>query len=635
MIRLETGLSLGSSLAPLALDVVLERDFPRRKRSRVPRWRCGLVSVLRSILARWRFGLVSGFVSALLLASLLGVPSAQLAAQVPGDDVVLKALDDELQRSMSLRLEDLESPYFIQYSVDDVTSHRLSAKYGALLSSAQSRSRILNSQLRVGSYELDNSNFAGRGGAGGSRGLSGVAELPTDDDYLALRHAVWMATDGLYKNSVAVLAQKRAYLRDRNVSDRSPDFTRAEAPTIALQDRAELAFDRGVWEEYVRRISDQFENYPHIQDAAVTLTASAETRYLLNSEGSRLRNGSTGTSLRVTAEVQAADGERLSDSLSYFAWMPDQLPELSAVLADVQRLADRLGEAGRAPILEEFTGPVLVDGLAAAQLFRQLLARGLAAQASPLGSPRRSGDDLASRLGRRILPVTFQIYDDPRADRFEGTFLAGHYEFDDEGLPPERVTIVVDGRLEAMVTSRAPTADFAKSNGHGRRPGGGVPTSEIGCLYVEVSKGATPEELKQELIDAADSEGLEFGLRVTSLQNRAAGAGAFAGGGRRGGRGGRGGAAGGVVGDPISVYKVYVSDGREEPIRGLEFADLDVRSLRRIVAAGDARTVHNIAGSGVASSVIAPAVLFEELELSRISQEAERAPILAAPHARR
>jgi hypothetical protein len=90
-----------------------------------------------------------------------------------------------------------------------------------------------------------------------------------------------------------------------------------------------------------------------------------------------------------------------------------------------------------------------------------------------------------------------------------------------------------------------------------------------------------------------------------------------------------------MVGDPIAVYKVYVKDGREEPVRGCEFAELNVRSLRRIIAAGEKQTVHNAVGGGSApASIIAPAVLFEELELSRIKQEAEAKPILTAPHAR-
>jgi hypothetical protein len=572
---------------------------------------------------------------AVLFACLLAFGAGPVAAQPPGEDVVMKALADELQRSMTLRLEDLDPPYFIQYTVDDSTTYRLSASYGALVSSTHGRSRVLYAQVRVGSYELDNSNFAGRAGFGGGRSLGGAAELPTDNDYLALRHAVWSATDSLYKSSAATLAQKRAYMRDRNVDVRALDFTRPESPVTELRGPAAMSFDRPVWEDYVRAISRQFTSYPQIHDAGVNLAAVAETRYLANAEGSRLRYGSTGVTLRITAQTQAPDGERLSDSLSFFAWTPDELPKIPAVLADVKAFADRLAGISQGVILEDYVGPVLFDGLAAPQLFRQLLAQGLAAQADPIGAVRRSGtaDDLQSRLGKRILPVTFQIYDDPRRDRFQDATLTGHYPFDDEAVPPERVDLVVDGMLKSQVTSRTPTKDFARSSGHGRRGAGAGASAAIGCLFVESSKGATAEELKQELIDAAEAEGLKFGLKVTSLQNRAlSGFTGFAGGGRRGGPGGGGGATR-LVGDPIAIYKVHVADGREEPVRGCEFVGLDVRSLRRIIAAGKTSSVHNTTGSA-ASSVVAPAVLFEELELTRIRQEPEKKPILAGPHAR-
>ena len=52
----------------------------------------------------------------------------------------------------------------------------------------------------------------------------------------------------------------------------------------------------------------------------------------------------------------------------------------------------------------------------------------------------------------------------------------------------------------------------------------------------------------------------------------------------------------------------------------------------KFIAAGNVPTVHNSAGGASASSsVIAPAVLFEEMELSRIKQEAEKKPIIEAP----
>jgi len=126
---------------------------------------------------------------------------------------------------MNLKLEGLEEPYFIQYSVADQVVHAIYADTGAVFRSDRSRSRVLSSEVRVGSYELDNTNFfwGGRGGFRGRRGgrsNTTRASLPVEDDYLAIRRAIWLATDNNYKRAVETLTRKRAYLEERNTPER-------------------------------------------------------------------------------------------------------------------------------------------------------------------------------------------------------------------------------------------------------------------------------------------------------------------------------------------------------------------------------------------------------------------------------
>ena len=102
---------------------------------------------------------------------------------------------------------------------------------------------------------------------------------------------------------------------------------------------------------------------------------------------------------------------------------------------------------------------------------------------------------------------------------------------------------------------------------------------------------------------------------------------------------------------PILAYRVYVEDGREELVRGLGFRDVSVRSLRDIVASGEDQYVNNRflesgggglfrglgafmprgfagpGGQGIPAAVVAPSVLFEELEIERIGGP-QQAPIL-------
>src|ERR1700733_723997 len=80
------------------------------------------------------------------------------------DDIVMKAMRDELDRSMKqLHLENLEKPYFVSYRVVDSDSTNVSASFGALSSSSQNRYRTFNVEVRVGSYKQDNTNFASFG----------------------------------------------------------------------------------------------------------------------------------------------------------------------------------------------------------------------------------------------------------------------------------------------------------------------------------------------------------------------------------------------------------------------------------------------------------------------------------------
>lgn len=557
-----------------------------------------------------------------------------------GADVLMKALVDELGRSMTLQLEDLQPPYFVQFSAADQYTHQITATCGAIVNSDDNHSRRMTATVRVGYYDLDNTNFAG-GGFGGRRGRGGggfgsMSSLPTEDSYLAIRQAAWRATDSAYKSAVETLAQKQAYMQDRTVDDRPEDFARAE-PTVSIDPAVGLALDVDAWETRLRELSARLLDYEALLDSRISLTANAENRYLVNSEGSRVRTGDTGVVLTIVAESQAGDGEELTDRITHHAQTADGLPDQASLLAEIDKMAMRLTGRAQSEPLETYLGPVLFDGDAAPQLFQSLLARGVAGTADPVGGGRRrfSGmESLDQYLGKRILPRSFRIFDDPTIDRIGDTYLAGHYLIDDEGVPAQRVGIVVDGRLKGMVMSRTPTRDFNESNGHGRSAGMGNASAAIGCLFVEARDAISDSELTEALLEAARDQELDYALRIASIsgaggggpgrQPMGRGPGQFP----RGGFGGGGGGAS-ALGDPVVVYKVYL-DGREELVRGCEFGSIDVGTLKDIIATGSTPLVHN-SGS---SSVIAPAVVFEECELFMIEEERQTLPIIQAPHQR-
>jgi TldD protein len=579
-----------------------------------------------------------------LLLGPLALPAVAEEA-LPDSKELMRALVDEITRSRNLQMEDLEKPYFIQYTVDDTLSYRMNASCGAITASDRSRSRDFYSQVRVGSYELDNTNFAEEGGrfamffGGGSSG--GRASLPLDEDYAAIRQSIWRATDEDYKGAVETLTKKRAYMRDKNLQDRPNDFSKASV-VEHIEPTAKIDFDRTAWEKHLKLISGQFKKHTQIQDSGVQLLVAVGNSYIVNTEGTRLRTADSGALLVITAELQAEDGMRISDSLTYYGKRPQDLPTATDIIAEVDKLADSLTKVARAPVLERYTGPVLFGNLAAAQMFRAMMAEGAAGRVDPVGTQRSTltgAGSLEKKLEQRILPGSFHVYDDPAIEKTGDSYLIGHYGYDDEGTLAERVDLVVDGELKTMAMSRVPTKKLSGSNGHARRsPGSGVPQAAVGCLFIEDKDGVSDKELKAMLIEAAKEEGLDYGLRISSIRTMGLGStqsdmfSMFM---RRQQRGGQA-----SLGDPIYAYKVYVEDGREELVRGCEFGQVKLRDLKRILAGGTSPAVYNYIGLGFggttpATSIVAPAVLVEETELSKIEQEHEKLPILKAPLVRK
>lgn len=531
------------------------------------------------------------------LVLLLGAVRVVTAAE---DDVMMRAMVDELDRSMNqLVIEGLPKSYFIQLTAQDRTTYVLSAAYGGLQRTNQRRVRTIKSRIRVGSYRLDNTNF-GRGA--GRAGL-----LPLDDDYTALRQAIWLVLDEDYKRSVETLTAKLAYLKDKSATERPDDFAPVE-PVVASEPLATLAFDAKEWESNLKRLSARFAKHSAIQDSDVSLFAGKADQWIVTSAGTRLRTGDSGVLIEISAEIQAGDGMYLSDSRRYVGETFEQIASIEQMLADVDQLCVKLIAQAEAEVLDHYTGPVLFEPIAAGIVVESLLGDKLCARPIPVGAGGWADNSLEKKIGLRILPRSFQVFDNPGTKRFAGKLLAGAYSYDDEARQPQRVKLVENGILKTLVSSRAPTDKITQSTGHGRSRGFGDPSATIGCLYLRDEQGVGADELKTELRQAAREEGLEFSLRIETLE--------------------RGGA--GSLGDPIYAYKVFVEDGREEPVRGIKFQPVSIRAFKRILAAGDSPEVYNSI-SRLPTSFIAPALLFEELDLVKIEDEFDKLPILKAP----
>ena len=219
--------------------------------------------------------------SSVALVALLASPCA-IQAQPPekNADPILQAMEAELDRSASMQLVDMEKPYFIEYALDDVDSFTVSATLGAILSQNSSRFRIPRVNVRVGSYQFDNTNYVFSGMFSHGRGM----RAPLDDNVPVLRDTFWLATDSAYKGALETIARKRAALKNVAGHEELDDFWRVEPAKILLEVSPRPP-DETLWTERVRELSTIAGNSPVVMSSSVSFEDVQSVSYLANTEG--------------------------------------------------------------------------------------------------------------------------------------------------------------------------------------------------------------------------------------------------------------------------------------------------------------------------------------------------------------
>ncbi len=557
-------------------------------------------------------------------------------AQTAAPDPVLQAMHDEIARTPHLTVSSLAPPYFVEYILDQADTFSASASLGGLISRHRDRYRIPEIHVRVGDYNFDNTNYAGR--VFGSR--YDLESFPIDNNYAVLRRYLWLETDSAYKAAVEGISRKRAALRNVTESDPVPDFSHAAAVHLTLPFQS-LAIDENAWADRVRALSAIFASFPEIQNSGVDLNSSAGGYYVVNSEGTEVREPENVTYLRVQAVAQAPDGMNVRDTVTFHSLDPARMPSDAEMTRRVTAMAQEVVALVHAPKGEDYNGPVLFEGIAGPQIFAELLGQNLAIPRRPVTDGNRGvffASDLEGRIGARILPNSFAVLDDPTQKEWRGSPLFGSYDVDREGVIPPPLRVVEKGVLKSYLLTRQPVRGFNASNGRARTPGSyGAAAAGISNLFVSSSDAIPAAELKKKLIDMCRQRGKPYGIIVrkmdfpstaslAELRNLFV---ASEGGGR-------------PVSLPILVYKVY-PDGREELVRGLRFRGLTARSLKDIVAAGDDSTVFDFLDSpapmaliGASSYVseactIAPSILVDDLEMHPLGGEQPKLPIVPPP----
>lgn len=526
-------------------------------------------------------------------------PAADPKVSVSSDDhgdPVLRAMLAELKRSQEkLQLGQLQRPYYIDYQMTELEDHIADATLGALRTDTVNAGRLVRVVVRIGDYKQD--SYYGEG-------VGTMEVMPIENNEMALRHQLWLATDKAYKAALNGLTQKQAALKNVETEDDVADFSQ-EKPEDSVHEVEKLSVDMDAWKQRLRSNSEMFRREPSLESSDAVLDFRVVNRYFVNTEGTVTRSGKTIYTYLVSGSTQADDGMRLDRSHGYVVTRAEELPKPEEVKSDTEKLLASFSVLKKAPLVEDdYRGPVLFSADAATAVFERLFVPNVVGVRPELGSTARTRGEFASAYKNRVLPEFFTVIDDPKAKQVDGTTLAGSYDVDDEGVEAKSVTLVDKGVLTNYLLGREPIRDFPHSNGHGRTALYGAPRAQISNLIVKASNGMPFEDLKKKLLQMCKDQGRPYGYYVETTGSQLA---------------------------PRLLWRVYVNDGHMELVRGAVFQEFDTRSLRNdIVAAGNDTFVYNRA-EPLPSAIVAPSLLFGDLEIQRGTRQRDKLPQYPAP----
>lgn len=529
---------------------------------------------------------------------------------------ILAALQSELDRSFKALQAQDPPAYFIGYTVTDTQRSDVSGSNGALLTSTEGRNRWLEVSVRTGNYTLDDTHKVGeRQQANGGPGTP----VPTDDDAEVLRRAIWLETNKQYAASSQALIKIKTgkEVKVETAEGKAPDFSHEEPHTYIGQ-QVSISVDRKPWEEKVRAYTKAFRDSQAIINSIVTFSGQAQNAYQVNTEGTQLQFGQIRYRLELFIQGKAPDGMDINRYYN-FDWVnPAEAPDDKAVYAAEATMRKELEGLVVAPINDPTVGPALLTGRAAAVFFHEVFGH---RDEGHRQKDVTEGQTFSNKVGEQILPSFLSIVDDTTKKKLGLQELLGYYQFDDEGVPAQRVTLVDHGVLKNFEMSRSPLADFPHSNGHGRRQLGATPVSRQGNLIVESSKTVTNAELRVKLIELIKAQNKPYGLLIDDI----AGGFTFTGRGQP--------QAFQVL--PLVVYKVFADGRPDELVRGVDIVGTPLAALTKIVATGDTTEVFNgycgAESGSVPVSAASPAILTSELEVQKKESSTDRPPILPAP----
>ncbi|MGB2578419.1 putative Zn-dependent protease [Elusimicrobium simillimum] len=527
----------------------------------------------------------------IIFALLLALPLNIFALDY---DTAVKAMQDEMNRNKKgLHMKGLKKPYFITYNLEDRYQYSLGASLGALLRDTGGAKQRGYVNMRVGDKKNDNTGY----GYSPNYFQYNTIWYSAGAGYNLIRDSFWQASEAAYKQSLDQLSRKEAYKQQRNMEDDLDDFSPVPKNVIR-EDTNKEVFSHEYFENAVKELSKIGLKYPDLDKFVVFINYDNYQNYYLDSEGSFYYRNPVIVYFDVTTELQTENGFKLSESLSRTYMSVKDVPQLEELKEEVEAFAAKTAALKKAKKIDSYIGPVWYAKGAGADFLDNVFVP--AASNTKTTWYERGGNkvgEFADKKGLRVISSFFNVTDDPLLKEYNGKTLAGYYKMDEEGAPAKKVELVKHGKLTDLLTTRSLIKGQKVSNGHARDVR--TPSAGVSNLFFEAETTVPEAEMKALFMQECAKQELEYCLKSE--------------------------------GNSSSVlYRVYTADGREEPVYGAVFNNLNTRSLRDIIYAGDKMRVTNIVNK-YPYAIIAPALIVGEVEVKPTQTQPDKLPMVKQP----
>ncbi len=558
-----------------------------------------------------------------LLTSFLFTINNYSAQEQDSRNIVINAMKKELNRSMEkLKMEGFESPYFISYWIKEESSITISGKYASITSESGKNSRRVFVEVRVGNYDFDNTERENGQYDFSSFGYIPMSAytIPLDNNENSIRNTLWYLTDLKYKEALDHYLKKKGEKIFSVEKEHIDDFSKEEN-YVFYGEHKELNFEKEKWKDNIRDITSYLSETEGIFKPDMRVSGNKEINYYINSEGSVIIEEFTYYSVDISAEVKADDGMSIRNFRSYKSIRYEEIPDYKKLRNDVEQMVDELNNLKAADEMKPYSGPAILDPSVTGVIFHEAIGHRLEGERQ---KREESGQTFKDKIDEKIIPEFLTVTDDPTLSNFNGRSLFGHYKFDNEGIPAQKVVLIENGILKNYLLSRTPIKGFDKSNGHGRSGGSsyrGDPVGRMSTFIIKSDNEFAYNELKKMLIEECKKQGKSKGF----ILRKAEGGETYT---QRGGMQG-------FKESLILVNTVDVNTGEEKLLRGVEIVGTPLSSINKIIASSKEYEVYNGycgAESGIIPvSTVAPWTLSSEVELQKSSGRKSKPPILPSP----